>query len=454
MAQIDRYLSLLNDWVWSLPLLILLLGTGIYLTFILRGVQFRYLGYAFGQIYADQKKNSKGDINPYESLMTTLAGAVGTGAIVGVSTALLVGGVGALFWMWVTALFGMATKYSESLLAIKYRSVGKNGEMLGGPMEYIEKGLKLKWLALLFAFFGVVASIGTGNLVQVNSIAGAFKDISGLNPWLIGAILSILVTSIIIGGIKSIGRAAGILVPFMAILYIGSGLGILFIHLEKIPDALLKIISSAFDLKSGVGGFLGSAMLLAIQTGASKSVFSNEAGLGISSIAAASARTDNPCRQAMINMTGALISTVIICTITGLVLIVTGSLDEPNLKGVSLAMHAFRSNFPFGEYIVAIGLILFAFTTTLAWAFYGEKCFEYLFGEKYKIFYRIIFCLIVIPGAALKLETAWFLADISNGLMAIPNLIALVCLSKIIGQETKEFLKIASSEKFLIKNHL
>ncbi|KAF3363388.1 Sodium/alanine symporter AgcS [Chlamydiales bacterium STE3] len=450
MEHLDELLKGFRDFVWGPPLLLLLLGTGLYLTFLLRGVQFRYFLYAFKQIYAEQNKNSEGDINPYESLMTSLAGAIGTGSIVGVSTAIYVGGVGALFWMWVTAVLGMATKYAESLLAIKYRNIDARGEMIGGPMEYIEKGLKMKWMAALFAFLGCLAAFGTGNLVQVNSIADALNSVWQIDPWISGLILAIITGVVIIGGIRSIGQVAGIIVPFMALMYVGGGMIILCVKWQKVPIAFVSILTSALDIQSLSGGFLGSSLMMAIQAGVSRSVFSNEAGLGISSIAAAAARTDSPGRQAMITMTGALFSTLIVCTITGLVLIVTDTVGAQSQGGVALAINAFSSILPGGEYIVTIGLILFAFTTVLAWAYYGEKCFEYLLGEKSVFFFRLIFCVLVIPGAALKLEVAWYFADIANGLMAIPNLIALVGLSKVIVNETSDFLKIIAQERLII----
>lgn len=452
MDTLDTFLAKLRDIVWGPPLLALLLGTGAYLTFLLRGMQFKYLGYAFRQIYAEQKRNSEGDINPYESLMTTLAGAIGTGAIVGVSTALVVGGLGALFWMWVTALLGMATKYSESLLAIKYRDVDSRGEMIGGPMEYIEKGLGLKWMAMLFAIFGSIAAIGTGNLVQVNSIAEAVHEVWSVDPWISGIALAFFTGFVVIGGIRSIGQVAGVLVPFMAVMYVGAGLLIIFLNIEKVPEVFYRIVSSAFDFSSLAGGILGSSFLLAMQLGVSRSVFSNEAGLGVSSIAAAAAKTDQPGRQAMISMTGALISTVLVCTITGLAVALTGALGTVDaagipLNGAKLAISAFQSSIPGGAYIVSVGLMLFAFTTVLAWGYYGEKCFEYLFGERSVMFYRLMYCFLVIPGAALKLEVAWFLADITNGLMAIPNLIALIFLSPVIREETAKFLSLIAKEQ-------
>lgn len=451
MDTIDSTLSIVRDWVWGPPLLILLLGTGLYLTIILKGFQFRHLGYALKQILAEQKKNSKGDINPYEALMTTLAGAIGTGAIVGVSTGLVTGGLGSLFWMWLTALLGMATKYAESLLAIKYRVMDKRGEMVGGPMEYIQHGLKMKWLAVLFALFGTLAAIGTGNLVQVNSISESLGQVLHLDPWMCGFGIAIVAAMVVLGGIRSIGHVAGILVPIMAVLYVGSGLYLILLHVNKLPAIFMQVFTQAFDFSSIAGGLLGSGFMIAMQQGVSRSVFSNEAGLGISSIAAAAAKTDIPGRQAIINMTGALISTVIVCTITAFAVMATGSLgqlgpDGSMLTGAKLAIHAFESAIPYGEWIVMIGLTMFAFTTLLAWGYYGEKCVEYLFGEKSIFPFRLIYCLVIIPGAALKLELAWYIADIANGLMAIPNLIALVFLSPVIILETKSFLEVIKSE--------
>lgn len=452
MEQIDSFLSHLKNLVWGLPLLILLIGTGVYLTFLLKGMQFRYLGYAIKQVFAKQRQNSEGDISHFESLMTSLAGAIGTGTIVGVATAIAVGGLGSMFWMWLTAFVGMATKYAESLLAVKYRTLDERGEMMGGPMQYIEKGLGWKWLAILFAIFGSIAAIGTGNLVQVNAINEAVNQLYSFNPWIVGVVLSIITGLVILGGVKSIGHVAGVLVPFMALFYMIGGIIIIFLHLELLPVALEKIFISAFQGQAAFGGFMGATVMMAIQMGVSRSVFSNEAGLGISSIAAAAAKTDSPGRQAMINMTGALISTVIVCSITGLVLAVTEVLGQTNasgqtLNGAAMAITAFDTSIAGGAYIVSIGLILFAFSTVIAWAYYGEKCFEYIFGERSIMWYRIVFTLIVIPGAAIKMELAWYLADIMNGLMAIPNLIALIALSGVITAETQIFLDQIKKER-------
>ncbi|EFB40566.1 hypothetical protein pah_c200o140 [Parachlamydia acanthamoebae str. Hall's coccus] len=454
MEQIEGFLTEIKNMLWGAPLLMLLFGTGIYLTILLRGVQFRYFGFALKAVFAEQKQNSKGDISHFEALMTTLAGAIGTGTIAGVATGISVGGLGSLFWMCLTAVFGMATKYAESLLAVKYRIQDKRGEVVGGPMEYIEQGLGWKWMAILFAAFGVIAAFGTGNLVQVNSIADAVQNTLQFNPWWTGTILAILAGLVLVGGVKAIGKVAGILVPFMAIFYLGAGLIVLAVNAAEIPHALFLIFQSAFDGQAALGGFAGSSIMMAIQTGAARSVFTNEAGLGISSIAAAAARTDLPGRQAMINMTGTFFSTILVCSMTGLVLAITGVLGQTNvdgqlLNGASMAIAAFNTSVPGGGYLVTIGLVLFAFTTLLAWAYYGEKCFEYIFGEKCIIMYRVLYIVAIIPGAALKMDIAWNLADIANALMAFPNLIALIALSGVISGETRHFLKEIANERRL-----
>lgn len=451
MEQIDSILETIQNIVWNIPLLMLLLGTGAYLTLVLKGVQFRYLGYAIKQVFAKQHADSEGDISHFQALMTSLAGAIGTGTIVGVATGITVGGLGSIFWMWVTAFLGMATKYAESLLAVKYRELDARGEMIGGPMQYIERGLGWKWMAALFAIFGAIAAVGTGNLVQVNSIAEAVGEIWQLNPWITGVGLALLTGLVIMGGVKSIGNVAGVLVPIMALFYIVGGLVIIAINYERVPEAIMAIIYSAFNGQAAAGGVLGATVMMAIQTGAARSVFSNEAGLGISSMAAAAARTDSPGRQAMITMTGALLSTVIVCTITGLVLAVTGVIGTKNeagqmINGAALAMKAFGT-LTGGMYVVSIGLVLFAFSTVIAWAYYGEKCCEYLFGTRSVTLYRLLFTLIVIPGAAIKLEIAWYLANIMNGLMAIPNLIALIALAGVVSAETKVFLNLIKKEE-------
>lgn len=443
IKDLEYYIDQAIGFVWGVPLLVLLLGTGLYLTVLLRGIQFRHLFYALSQVLADQKKGSRGDISQFEALMTTLAGAIGTGSIVGVATAVSVGGLGALVWMWVTAFVGMATKYAEGLLAVKYRVTDEKGEMVGGPMEYIERGLGWRWLAVTFAVFGVGASLGTGNLVQVNSIAAAVTHVLPINPWWIGIALAILTAAITLGGVKSIGRVAAILVPAMALLYFFGGVVILIMHYDQVPGAMSQIISSAFTGQAAAGGFAGSTVMMAMQLGIARGAFTTEAGLGISSIACAAARTDSPVRFALINMTGALL-VVITCTVTGLVIAVTGVLgaydvDGNVMGGAAMAITAFSQTLVLGHYVVIFGLILFAYTTTLAWAYYGEKCTEYLFGVKAVIPYRVIYMLLVIPGAAIPMKLAWGIADILNGLLAIPNLIAIIALSHVLVKETQLF---------------
>jgi len=458
MDEINNILLQTKEILWGPILLILLLGVGVYLTIILKGIQFQYMGYALRQVITKSKTNAKGDISHFESLMTSLAGAIGTGAIVGVATALAVGGLGALFWMWVTAFVGMATKYAESLLAVKYRQKDKRGEMIGGPMEYMEYGLNMKWMALLFALFGSIAAVSTGNLVQINSIVQAVDTVWHINPWISGAIVAGITGLVILGGVKNIGHVAGVFVPLMALFYLAGGFIIIAINYQMLPDAFYLILKSAFTGQAAFGGFTGSTLAIAIQQGVSRSIFSNEAGLGISSIAAAAAKTDSPGRQAMITMTGALLSTGIVCTITGLVIAVSQVLGTTSasgivLNGAPLAITAFDSSIVGGGYIVTVGLVLFAFSTIIAWAYYGEKCFEYLLGEKAVIPYRIFFTLIIIPGAVMQMETVWHIADISNALMVVPNLVALVLSTKVIKSETAKFLEIAKKEIEQEKNN-
>lgn len=444
MKDFEILLDQIRDWVWGIPLLVLLIGTGLYLTWILRGLQFRYLGYALKQVVAEQRRGVRGDISQFEALMTTLAGAIGTGSIVGVATALSIGGLGALVWMWVTAFVGMAIKYAEGLLAVKYRVVDERGEMVGGPMEYMERGLGWRRMALLFAVFGVGAALGTGNLVQVNSIAAAVTHLAPMNPWIIGCVIAALTALILIGGVKSIGRIAAILVPVMALLYFFGGLTILLIHYDRVPQAAQLIFKSAFAGQAAFGGFSGATVMMAVQHGVARGAFTTEAGLGISSIAAAAAKTDSSVRQALVNMTGALL-VVITCSVTGLAIAVTdviGTYDSQGflISGAAMAITAFSSSLPFGHYIVIIGLILFAYTTAMAWAYYGEKCCEYLLGARSVVPFRVLYTCLIIPGAAIDMKIAWGIADIMNGLMAIPNLIAIMALSRVLLQETHQFL--------------
>lgn len=448
-----EFLTQLYHIVWGPPLLFLIIGVGIALTISLRGLQFRYLPYALKlALGGGSKQEGKGDISHFQSLMTALAGTIGIGNIAGVATGLAVGGVGALFWMWVTALIGMATKYAEALLALKYRSEDENGEMSGGPMYFIREGLGWKWLAGSFAFFGILASFGGGNMIQANSVSAAMNDLFGISPIWTGLAIAFCIGITLIGGIKSIGKVASILVPFMAFIYLGGGLIILCYHFTEIPHAFFYIVECAFSGQAAIGGFAGVGMITAMQVGVCRGLMTSEAGMGTASIAAAAAKSDVPGRQAMVSMTGSFLATVIMCTITGLVLSVTGVFgmqgsDGTLLTGASLTIAAFQSVIPWGGYIVSIGLILFGFTTLLGWAYYGEKCSEYLFGEKAIPYFRAIFTLVIIPGAVLNLHLVWLVSDIANGLMAFPNLIGILALSKVVVAETNSFLTLIGEEQ-------
>ncbi|MCB1107224.1 MAG: sodium:alanine symporter family protein [Chlamydiia bacterium] len=452
MIELQQTIERLNDWIWGPPLLILLVYVGIYLTIRTRALQFRYLLYAHKLAFSRHDDNAKGDISHFQALMTALAATIGIGSITGVATAIAVGGMGALLWMWVAALFGMATKYGEAILAIKYRVTDELGEMCGGPMYYIHKGMGWKWLAALFAIFGAITAIGTGNMVQSNSVSHALLDLFHLDPIYSGIALMLLVGVALIGGIKSIGKVAGILVPAMALFYIIGGLIIIFMRVEEIPAAFSLIFRSAFSGQAAVGGFAGASVMLAIQMGISRGVFSSEAGLGSSPIAAAAAKTDTPGRQALVSMCSVFITTGIVCTITGLVIAVSGVLGElgPNgevLDGSAMALRAFDRIIPYGGLIVTIALIPFAYSTILGWAYYGEKCVEYLFGYRVTKLYRILYTLVIFPGAILGLKLIWGFANMMNGLMAFPNLIALFVLTGVIAKETRFFEKLLRKEK-------
>lgn len=453
---LSNFTNIAYSWVWGAPLLILIVGVGCYLTIALRGLQFRYLGYALRLVFFPHKEayenKEKGDISHFQSLMTALAATLGIGNIVGLATAITIGGMGALFWMWVTALIGMATKYAEAILAVKYRVIDSNGEMCGGPMYFIDLCLKWKWLAIAFAFFGAIAALGGGNILQANSIGHAMSAVFSVDPFWSGLTIAVLCGLTIMGGIKSIGKVAGYLVPFMAVFYTAGAAIVLVKFYDRIPGVLADIVTHAFTGQAALGGFAGATMLLAVQIGISRGLMTSEAGLGTASIAAAAAKTDLPGRQALVSMTGSFLATVIMCSITGLVLGVTdvlGAVDESGmtLKGAALTIAAFNKAISWGGYIVTIAIILFGFTTILGWAYYGEKCIEYLFGVKTIPFYRALFTLVIIPGAVLELDLVWRIADVFNGLMAFPNLIALCALSPLIISETKEFVKVLQIEQ-------
>jgi len=450
MDDLINLLNTIDRWVWQ-PLFVVLVGTGLFLTWRLRGIQFRYLWYAHKLAFTHKDEKAEGDISHFQALMTALAATIGIGNIAGVATAVAMGGLGSLFWLWITALIGMATKYSEAILAIQYRSTDKKGGMCGGPMYYIEKGLKWKWLALAFAFFGAITAIFTGNIVQSNSISLALESSFNIDPWITGVVLAICTGLVLLGGIKSIGGVTSLLVPIMAIFYILGCLVIILIRADQIPTALSTIFSSAFTGQAAIGGFVGSTIMVAIQMGVARGVFSNESGLGSAPIAAAAAKTDVPGRQALISMTGAFLSTVV-CTFTGLVLAVTNVLGQTDdsgrmLNGATMTIAAFKSVIPYGEYIVIIGSLLFGYSTIVGWAYYGEKCCEYIFGVRSIIAYRILYTILVLFGVAMPLELVWGLADIANGFMALPNLIGLLALSGFVAVEIRIFLRKVHQEE-------
>lgn len=448
MELLNTILNQVGDIVWGPPMLVFLVGTGIYLTFKIKGLQFTSLGYALKLAFSKQNKveeTQEGDISHFKSLMTALAATIGTGNIAGVATAIVSGGPGAVFWMWVTAIVGMATKYAEAVLAVKYREKDAKGEMAGGPMYFLANGLKMPKLGWIFAFFGVVASFGIGNLVQVNSVADAINASFGVSHLASGIVMAIFTGAVVLGGIRSIGTVTGYLVPIMAAIYVIGGLGIIVLNFSKVPAALSIIFSDAFTGDAMAGGAIGTV----IRYGVARGVFSNEAGLGSAPIAAAAAKTDYPGRQALVSMTGTFLDTIIVCSITGIAIVMTGLWSDGKIKGAALTTRAFQDLLPgeFSGLIVTIGLILFAYSTVLGWCYYGEKCLEYIAGTTAVKWYRIFFSCVVVVGATMKLEMVWNIADVFNGLMAIPNLIGLVLLANVVVSETKIFNKVRAEEE-------
>lgn len=440
---IESILSAIDSFIWGAPLLILLSGTGLYLTLRLGFIQIRYLPRALGYLFK-KDKGGKGDVSSFAALCTALAATIGTGNIVGVATAVQAGGPGAIFWMWLVALLGMATKYAECLLAVKYRVRDKNGFMAGGPMYYIERGLGIKWLAKLFALFGVmVAFFGIGTFPQVNAITHAMRDTFNIPVLVTAIIVTLLVGLIILGGVKRISTASSVIVPFMAILYVTTSLVIILLNIEKVPDAISLIIYSAFDPQAALGGAVGFTVMKAIQSGVARGIFSNESGLGSAPIAAAAAQTREPVRQGLISMTGTFLDTIIVCTMTGIVLVLTGAWNNPELAGATVTNYAFAQGLgtSIGATIVTVGLLFFAFTTILGWCYYGERCFVYLIGIRGVKLYRLAYIVLVGLGSFLHLNLIWIIADIVNGLMAFPNLIALIGLRKVVIEETKDYFQ-------------
>ena len=470
LEQVNYFITWLDNVVWGLPLIILILTTGIYLTVRLGGLQLRYLGKALKFMFNNEAEGD-GEVSSFGALCTALSATIGTGNIAGVATALAAGGPGALFWMIVAAFFGMATKYAEGLLAIKYRTVDEDGHVLGGPFYYIENGMgkQWRWLAKLFAFFGAgVGLLGIGTFAQVNSISSAVKSFFDPNTMyqvnLFGntyswatvitcIFLTLCVGLVVLGGLQRIAKISEIIVPFMAVLYIGLALIIMITNITAIPAALITIVKSAFTGSALAGGAMGS-MVVAMQKGIARGIFSNEAGLGSAPIAAAAAVTKEPARQGLVSMTGTFIDTIIICTMTGLAVVITGTWSNPKLEGVEITMAAFQQGLPFPPVVASFSLMLclvfFAFTTILGWNYYGERCMEYLFNKNKKVVkaYRWLYIFAVFIGPYMTVAAVWNIADIFNALMALPNLIALLALSGVVAQESKEyFAKIKAQSK-------
>jgi AGCS family alanine or glycine:cation symporter len=422
-------------------MLVLILGTGLYLFFGLKLMTLRKLGYGFRMLWKGRAQIGQGDITPFNALMTSLSATIGTGNIAGVGTAIAIGGPGALFWMWMTALVGMATKYAEAVLAVRYREVDENNNHVGGPMYYIRNGLgkNWAWMATAFAIFGALAGFGIGNMVQANSVADALESKFGVEFWITGVVMAVLVGAVLIGGIRWIAQVAGRLVPLMAIAYLLAGLVVLGLNYTEVPAAFMTIVQEAFTPTAGVGGFAGASVMIAIQMGVARGIFSNEAGLGSAPIAHAAAETDSPVRQGTVAMLGTFIDTILICSITGLVIVVSGAWTTGE-TGASLSAMAFGNELPgTGAYVVALGLAVFAFTTILGWSVYGERCVEYLLGVKAIVPFRVLWIAAVPVGALIKLDFVWLVADTLNAMMAIPNLVALLLLSPVVFKVTKEY---------------
>ena len=442
MEAIKDFFDAAGGYVWGVPMLTFLVGTGVFLTIRLRLLQFTTLGFALKQAFTPHAKRAdggdhEGDVSHFGALMTALSATIGTGNIAGVATAVVAGGPGAVFWMWMTALFGMATKYAEGVLAVKYRVTNSKGEMSGGPMYYIERGLGKKWLAVLFAIFGVLASFGIGSSVQSNSVAQAIHASFSIDTWITGVVLTVFTGLVILGGIRSISRVSSAIVPIMAVGYVLGGLIVIAMHLDLLFPALELILTDAFTGEAVAGGALGTV----IRYGVARGVFSNEAGMGSAPIAAAAAKTDHPVRQALVSMTGTFLDTIIVCSITGIVLVM-GGMYTNGQTGAALTTMTFSQMLPgVGGWIVTFGLVFFAYSTILGWCYYGEKCATYLVGDGGVLPYRMVYVASVMAGTVLSLDLVWSASDVFNGLMALPNLIALVLLSGVVVKETHDFFE-------------
>ena len=442
METFEELIAAIAGLIWGAPMLVLLVGTGLFLTLRLKGLQFRALGHAFKMVLR-RDDGSEGDISHFAALMTALAATVGIGNIVGVATAIALGGPGAVFWMWIIGLIGMATKYSEAILAVKYRVRGAQG-MKGGPMYYISEGAQLPWLGTAFAVFTAVAAFGIGNMVQSNAVANALDAQLGIPFWVTGVLLSVLSGIVILGGIKSIARLTSVLVPFMIAGYVLSALVIIVLHLDKVPGAFGLIFHHAFAPIAAGGGFAGATVAAAIRYGVARGVFSNESGLGSAPIAAAAAKTDSPARQALVSMTQTFIDTLVVCTMTALVILMAPQWSAGVGAG-DLTLQSFGHFLGgFGTVVVTAATVLFAYSTLIGWSYYGEKAVEYLFGEGRIRYYRLLFVAMIFVGAVLKLELVWNISDLFNGLMIIPNLIGLLLLHKVIVAETDRYFESGS----------
>nr|WP_072536531.1 sodium:alanine symporter family protein [Anaerococcus mediterraneensis] len=439
-----KFLQAFNEFLWGAPLIIAIIGTGIIISISTKAIQFRKFSFALkntlGKVFDKSHKDADGDISPFQALATALAGTVGTGNIVGVSLAIMLGGPGAIFWMWMAAILGMATKYAEVTLAVAFREK-KNNNFIGGPMYYIEKGLGNKKLANAFAFFAGIAVFGIGNSTQSNAIAGVLKTNFSISPFVTGIVLSIIAGFVIMGGIKTITRVTSRLVPLMSLIYIIGCLMILFINKDAIIPSFSAIFVGAFSPKSLGGSMIALSFKDAISAGVARGVFTNEAGLGSSPIAHASASTDHPVRQGLWGIAEVFVDTIIICTMTALVILTTGVYKIPAVDASSLVAHAFSTGSSFGPYVVSIGQTLFALSTILGWAYYGEQSVSYIFGENIIKYYRIIYIMFVFIGANMDLGLAWVIANILNGFMAVPNLYAVIRLSPVVVALTKDFFK-------------
>ncbi len=433
-------ITTINSWAWGPVMLVLLLGTGLYLSIGLRFLTLRNIPRAFALLLGGREGHGKGDISPFSALMTSLSATIGTGNIAGVATALVLGGPGALFWMWITALVGMATKYAEAVCAVRFREQDAEGNYSGGPMYYIRNGLHKRWhwLAWAFAIFGSLAGFGIANTVQSNSVSQVLQDSFAVPPLATGLVLMVLVAAVILGGVKRIARVASWLVPFMALSYIVMGLIVIITHLSAVPAAVAVIVESAFTGSAATGGFAGATVWAAIRFGVARGVFSNEAGLGSAPIAHAAARTDQPVQQGMIAMLGTFIDTLVVCTMTGLVIVIMDVLPS-GVSGASLTSMAFAGGMPGGQYVVSLGLCLFAFTTMIGWSFYGERCAVFLFGVRASLPFRLLWVAVIPVGTLIELEMVWLIADTLNAFMAIPNLIALLLLGPLVFRISRDY---------------